>query len=130
MSKQAQADLIVEIGEAIVEDQGSAAQNWQVIAVTSTFEDDGQTFKSYWFDAEGKYSVLQLADAFDLMERIEDLRDEMIGDGDRPWVQCLMSISQPEFKFSIQYEYEDPDRWPASKVVAEMSERARSLSQA
>lgn len=129
MSRQEHADLIVQIGEMIVEDPASAAQDWQVITIISSFKEDNQTFKSYWFDADGTYSVLPLTGAFDVMERIEDLRDEMVRNDDRPWVQCLISISQPEFKLSMKYEYDNPDLWTASTIVAEMSKRANPLSQ-
>ena len=130
MTKQRQADLITEIGEKLVEDPASMALDWDLIACVATFEQGSSELLAYAFTRSGEHEVLMPEDVFGLLDIVEDLRNEMIADGEHGWLQALMTIARPEYKFSIVFEHDEPDRWEASDIIKDMSQKAKELSNA
>lgn len=111
MATTRQADLIVEIGESIVEDPAINLRPWQAIALVATFSDDGEAVNGYLYGADGEFEPISPDNMIDLIDKLSDLRDEMIGNDSARWHQCLMQISKPNYGFRIRYEYDDPTRW-------------------
>lgn len=127
MTDATTADLTIEIGELIVDDRRYNEEDWQGIGIVVTFFEGSEECSGYRYLADGSFEAGSPKRAGDLFDKLLELRDHMVATGDRPFVQCLVHITKPDYALRIQYEYDNPQRWWPSGPSADMSEFAEQL---
>ncbi|KIX20081.1 hypothetical protein SY27_16345 [Flavobacterium sp. 316] len=126
MSKEKQAQLITEIGEMIVEDKTYQTKSWHSLAIAITLTDE-EKMSGYLYQEDGTYEAGSPREFGDLLDKLLELKAEMVKDGDKPFLQCLIHITKPNYKIRLQFEYENPKRWTRKSTGMDMSAFANAL---
>ncbi len=125
MSTKVNDDLVLEIGSEIVKSEEYANDPWVGITVVGDFSHGQQSMSGYAYMSNGGFAAR--IPSFNALRKIRSLRQEMKKEKDEEWHQCLIHITQPDYKINIKFEYDDPDRWTPKTVSRDMSDYAESI---
>ncbi|ABC29145.1 conserved hypothetical protein [Hahella chejuensis KCTC 2396] len=117
--------MIQEIGSLIINHNNYAKDQWRAIALVGDFSDGMEAMHGYAYFEDGEFAS-RIA-GFDCLDKIQELREEMIKCGDKGWSQCLIHIVRPDLQITIRFEYENPKRWSPGKVALDMRDFAELL---
>lgn len=126
MSKEKQAQLITEISEMIVEDKTYQTKSWHSLAIAVTLTDE-EKMSGYLYQEDGTFEAGSPREFGDVLDKLLELKAEMVNDGDKPFLQCLIHITKPDYKLRFQFEYENPKRWALTSFGMDMSVFANAL---
>jgi hypothetical protein len=117
--------LVVEIGRMIAGDRKVAAQPWDKYALVAWYGEGMSTLNGFRYvgDAPGEPAT---PEAFELEDRIDELRTATRVDGKDPWRACVVKLDKASGKASVVFVYEDADSWRVTpQTAAEVAQRAR-----
>ncbi len=120
-----QDELIVEIGRLIAADRKASAQPWDGYALIAYY--DGSMSKLNGFRYRGAApGEPATPEAFELEDRLDELRQATRVDGKEPWRACVFRIDRGTGKATADFVYDDAERWNVTPATAaEIAERAR-----
>ena len=117
---QTRADaLIHEIASLIVNDPEFASRDWDGLAIVGIVGDSSSRVGGYSYDAAGE-SEAGAPQNRAIHKLLKELRAVMTETGKEPWKTCLFKIKKPDFKFSVDFEYQDAMRWKVSPANVEV----------
>ncbi len=118
-------ELIVEIGRLIVADGKATAQPWDRYALIAYYDGSVSRLNGFGYsgDARGRPAT---PETFDLEDRLDELRVATQTEGKAPWRVCVFRLNRDTGKATVDFEYDDPERWRVTPATAsEIAERAR-----
>lgn len=128
MTTEKQAALITQIGEMIVEDPRYLANPWHAIGIAATVSDSGtEKMSGYRYLEDGSFEAGGPKEFGDLLDKLLELKAEMVLQGERGFQQCLIHITKPDYKLRLQFEFDDPTRWSPTATGMDMSAFATLL---
>ncbi|GAA2656293.1 hypothetical protein [Paractinoplanes durhamensis] len=111
----AKDDLIQQLCSLLVGDAEVATENWQHLALVGVVDAGQSRMTGFCYDAAGDYEPAAPRN-FETLAVLRKLRDEMAKADDRlPWKTCLVRVGRAGGTISVEFEYDDPDRWVISK---------------
>lgn len=117
--------LIVEIGRLIVADAKVAAQPWDRYALVAWYGDGVSKLNGFRYVGEEAGQPATPATP-ELEDRLDELRDATQVDGKAPWHACVFRLDHRTGKATVDFEYENPERWHVTPATAaEIAQRAR-----
>jgi hypothetical protein len=119
--------LIHEIGSKIIEDIGSRKKNWTHLVLVGTVKRTGEPeMTGFAYFGDGKHAPAAPRD-FDILELLDELREAMaVSDKTSPWLTSLIRIERETGEITIDFEYDDADRWEID--LENTDQRARELA--
>ena len=117
--------LVVEIGRMIAGDRKVAAQPWDKYALVAWYGEGVSTLNGFRYvgDEPGQPAT---PEAFELEDRIDELRAATRVEGKDPWRACVVKLDKASGKASVIFVYEDADGWRVTpQTAAEVAQRAR-----
>jgi len=117
--------LVVEIGRLIAGDTKVAAQPWDKYALVAWYGDGMSTLNGFRYvgDEPGQPAT---PGAFELEDRIDELRAATQVDGKEPWRACVVRLDKASGKATVEFAYEDGDSWRVTpQTASEIARRAR-----
>ncbi len=126
MSKKIIDDLVNEIGRLILQDKEYSADLWTSIALIGNISPGVMSMTGYQYLEGDQFSpAVPFNDT--ILDKMQNLKEEMKKINGTEWHQCLVTISKPDINLNIQFEYEDPNRWSLKAKSLDVSEFALSL---
>ncbi|TRW16771.1 hypothetical protein [Glacieibacterium frigidum] len=124
MAGQADTDaLVVALGQSVLGDQRFANSDWGALALVIQL--DGQeSMSGYAYAPSGDWEAAIPA-SFDVLDHAEALRAAMAAAGKGEWKTCLVQIKRPGPKLTVDFDYEDVDRWAITP--ANLQQRVEEL---
>lgn len=126
-SKEKQAQLITELGEMIVEDEKYQTKPWHSLAIAITLTKETEKMSGYLYQEDGTFEAGSPREFGDVLDKLLELKAEMVADGDKPFLQCLIHIKKPNYKIRLQFEYENATKWAPISKGLNMSDFANLL---
>lgn len=121
----AKDDLIQQLYSLLVGDAEVAAENWRHLALVGVVDAEQSRMTGFCYDAAGEYEPAAPRN-FETLALLRKLRDEMAkADGKAPWKTCLVRVGCASATISVDFEYDDPNRWVISKST--LRQRADEL---
>lgn len=110
MDTQAGIDrLMTEIGQTVLGDANYVERDW--IGIALVFRLFNRTNMSgYVYDRDGEWEA-ETPSSFDVLRTAQLLREAMAAAGKGEWKTCLVQIKRPGPKLTIDFDYDDVDRW-------------------
>lgn len=127
MSTEVSNGLILDIGSLILKSAKYSDDQWQGLALVGDFANGMESMHGYVYFPDGGFEARTPAPSFDVMDKVQELRQEMKKEKNEEWCQCLIHITRPDYKINIKFEYDDPKRWSPKEVSRDMSEFAESI---
>ncbi len=118
-------DLILEIGRMLVQDPHIASRPWSHLVIVAQMFNDSTKVSGFAYQGSGK-ALPTGPKNFNVLTKFEDLREAMKEPSRDPWRACLLRIDQSSGNVSVDFEYDQPEKWlitPAS--VKHMAEQLR-----
>ena len=118
-------ELIVEIGRLIAVDRKASAQPWDGYALIAYYHGSVSQLNGFRYRA-GSPGEPATPEAFELEDRIDELR-EATRVGDKPaWRACVFRIDRGTGKATADFVYDEAERWRVTPATAaDIAERAR-----
>lgn len=113
-----QNQLIHEIGTLILNDIASEGVDWASLALVFRIQEGAQGASGFYYDAAGNGEPAAPND-FTILEKVHDLQTAMRSAEGRSWHRCLIQIIHRTHHISIQFEYDDPNRWQINPKTLE-----------
>lgn len=102
-SEFARADeLVLAIGNAILEDDNIKNREWESLALVIEIADGDRNMYGYVFDANGEAHA-EVPEESNVIELAQQLREEMSKD-DEPWRAMLFQVFGDELRLSFDHE--------------------------
>jgi hypothetical protein len=118
-------ELIVEIGRLIVADGKATAQPWDRYALIAYYDGSVSKLNGFGYSGDGRGKPAT-PETFELEDRLDELRDATRIEGREPWRVCVLRLNRGTGKATVDFEYDDPERWHVTpRTAADIAERAR-----
>ncbi len=129
MTDATQAALITALGEMVVEDRSFATRPWVDLALVATITDETEEITGYRYLDDGSFEAEVPEEFGAVLEKLGELRTAMqaVASDHRPWLQCLLQITRPEYELKLVFEYENDSRWSPAETCLDMSAFAGAL---
>jgi hypothetical protein len=122
----ARDDLIQQLFSLLVGDTEVAAADWQHLALVGVVDAEQSRMTGFCYDAAGDYEPAAPRN-FETLAVLRKLRDEMAkADGKAPWKTCLIRVGRVGGTISVDFEYDDPNRWVINRST--LRQRADELN--
>jgi hypothetical protein len=115
-------DLMQEIGGLVVGDERYAGEPWASIALVTMIDGPVQRFHGFWYDAAGE-ATPGFPRNRDLLDKFRELQ-AVARNGERTWKTALVQIRRDDMQITVDYEYEDPQRWKVTPLNLEAMREA------
>lgn len=103
---------VLELAELVTSHQAYRETDWSYIALVATFTPQRRSMFGYVFFADGHWEAKLPRDPQrSVMKAFRRLHGRMATIDGVAWQQCLLEITRPERTVSVEFEYDDPDRW-------------------
>lgn len=107
---QADTDaLLVGLGQAVLSDDRFANSEWGALALVIQLAGQ-ESMAGYVYAPSGDWEAAIPA-SFDVLDHAEALRAAMAAAGKGEWQTCLVQIKWPGPKLTVDFDYDDVDRW-------------------
>ncbi|WP_338663618.1 hypothetical protein VQH23_00325 [Pararoseomonas sp. SCSIO 73927] len=108
---EAATDLIHRIGGALVRDPDVVELPWEALALVVTVEPGVVSTSGYAYDERRRPIAFTPSRGSGLVELFRELQEATSDPGGRRWAACLVQVRRATGKMTMQYEYDDVDRW-------------------
>jgi hypothetical protein len=103
---------VLDLGELVSSHEVCRDTDWSYIALVATFTSQRRSMFGYVFFDDGRWEALLPRDpGRSVMKAFRRLHEHMEAINGGAWQQCLLEISRIDFTVSVDFEYDDPDRW-------------------
>ena len=103
--------LIHRLAETIAGDKDLLLDGWTHLVLMSQIEDDTPDMTGFCYTNDGRTVPVSPRD-FAIFDVLDELRDAMAKlDGKKPWIAALVRIERETGEFTVEYEYNRPERW-------------------
>jgi len=120
--------LIHRLAQTIAGDSGLLLDGWTHLVLVSHIEADTPDMTGFCYTDDGRAVPVAPKD-FGIFDVLEQLRAAMAkADGKKPWTAALFRIEHATGRFSMEFEYEQPERWSVAPDDAKT--RAREFAPA
>jgi len=118
-------ELVQEIARMLLQDPRISSQPWRHLAIVAQITGESAQVNGFLYDQEGK-GIPTAPKNTRVIDRFEELRNAMSEEEDTPWRACLVRIDSMTGNISIDFEYDQPQKWLISpSTVKEMAEKLR-----
>jgi len=103
---------VIELAELVSSHQAYSGTDWSYIAIVATFTRQRRSMVGYVFFADGHWEARLPRDRQrSVMKAFRKLHEHMAAVDGVAWQQCLLEITRRDRTVSVEFEYDDPDRW-------------------
>lgn len=117
MTDEVSIDLIVQIGELILDDGEFEDIAWDSISLVASFFEGSREITGYAFTDDGKFEPAIPWEAGEVLDKLEMLNTHMEASKQGAFVQCLIQITKPDHALRLQFEHDDPKRWSVAAAI-------------
>jgi len=118
-------DLLHEIGSLVIRDKEIMSRPWEHLVLVAQVSNNSTQVNGFAYQSGGK-AVPTGPDNFEIVDKFEELRTAMGADDIELWNACLFRLDRDSHKLSIDFEYEQPEKWLITpSTVKEMAEKLR-----
>jgi hypothetical protein len=111
MDSSANGDVIA-LAELISSHEAYQDTDWSYIALVATITRQRRSMFGYVFFADGHWETKLPRDPQrSVMKAFRKLHERMATNDGVAWQQCLLEITRPDQTVSVEFEYDDPQRW-------------------
>lgn len=103
--------LINAISQCIVTDPAAATAPWDGYALIAWYGEDRCVLSGFRYLDNGPASAATPSNGAQLHALFDQLRAATLVAGQSPWRACVVRIVKATRKVSVDFEYEDADRW-------------------
>ena len=105
-------DEVLALGELVSSHAAYAGSDWAYIALVATITRQRRSISGYVFFSDGHWEAKLPRDPQrSVMKGFRRLHDRMAALDGVAWQQCLLEITRQDQTVSVEFEYDDPDRW-------------------
>lgn len=103
---------VIELGTLISSHPSYDGTDWSYIALVASFSGGRRSMFGYVFFADGHWEARVPRDPErTVMKAFRRLHEQMEIEDGVVWLQCLLEITKAEHTITVDFEYNDPDRW-------------------
>ena len=95
---------------ALVQDEDINSTQWTDLVIVAQFMPASIKVNGFAYSSAGKPTPTSPS-GVEITKKFQALRQAMIEPGKEPWKACLVRIEQPSGKMSIDFEYDQPEKW-------------------
>ena len=117
--------LIAAIGQSLVAGAALVGDDWDGFALIALYDDTGRRLSGFRYQDHGPARPAT-PKATELGGLIDDLRVATRIADSSPWHACVLRIRRDTGRFTVEFEYDDADRWRIGpETLAQLTEQAR-----
>jgi len=121
-------DLIQELAAMLVDDPEVSSRPWNELVIVARVDEGVTDASGFAYQQDGS-AVATGPENFDILDKLSELRGAMAEPGREPWKACLIRIDGNSGKFTVKFEYENPEKWAITPGnAAEMAELLRTVT--
>lgn len=118
-------EATLQLARAIAADAKLGTLPWDELVLVARFGDGVSNVNGFAYQAGGTSRPVAPRGAA-VLDAFIDLRAATAVDGQADWIACKLQVRRAGGKLSLDFEYEQPDRWKISPAnVKQMSEALR-----
>ena len=103
---------VIDLGELVSSHEAYLGTDWSYIALVATFTSQRRSMFGYVFFEDGRWEAKLPRDpGRSVMKAFRRLHEHMAAVDGVAWQQCLLEISRTDYTVSVDFEYDDRDRW-------------------
>jgi hypothetical protein len=103
---------VIGLAELVSSHQAYSGTDWTYIALVATITRQRRSMFGYVFFSDGHWEAKLPRDPQrSVMKGFRRLHDRMAALDGVAWQQCLLEITRQDQTVSVEFEYDDPDRW-------------------
>lgn len=111
-------EVVHKIGEAIVHSDEVAAEEWDKLAVVVHVREHSREMNGFLYSGNSAARP-STPSTSGLLRLFRDLREAMLAEGrsKSPWKACVARIDAESGEISMEFEYDDADKWLVSPAT-------------